>query len=519
MIKKPPRSWKSTVSTPTLDWEGVRSGHITLSDILLGPDPRYFFELFCKIPTQHGSKPFTLFPWMMAASIGVTPHEMMLKSREIGSSTLWVAEKVRKVLTNPGANLLIAADKEGNAINLMKYAKHIVMNLPEKIRPVIGKNNESTIEFPKLGNQIKALPGTVTSGRSERCKYLICTEMSFWDNPEEYWRSVTGALVEGGETVIESTANTESDLFHDMWFDEDNGYRKHFYGWQSNPTHTKEWYEQRKKEIPESFLFYREYPDFPEQAFQSSTDIYFDRDDISRGEAAVREPLRSIPATHAGNTVGRLMVWKLPLPGRHYVIGVDVAEGKSNNRGKPDYSNAKVLDWRTGEHVATLHCRLPDDLFAKELFSLGHEYNRAFMGVERNGPGLAVIRTLQALNYPADRFYYQESYNTGLQGSFDKTSNIGWLTTTKTKPVMIADLNTAIHAGELSSPDAGFWQEAKSFGRDLKAKGSAHDDQIMSMAIAEQARKAYRPGINQAAESKNRNTSSGRSWAWMFGRG
>ena len=188
-------------------------------------------------------------------------------------------------------------------------------------------------------------------------------------------------------------------------------------------------------------------------------------------------------------------------------MGADVAEGKSNSRGKPDWSNAKVLDWRTGDHVATVHCRLPDDEYAKVLVQVSKDYNEAYVAVERNGPGLAVIRSMQAHNYK--NFYYHES-DDPRKG---RSSHIGWLTTSASKPSMLNDLAVAIKAQEFTSPDAGFWDEARSLGRDGKALGSAHDDQVMSAAIAEQARRAYRPGQRRAPEGKGQQVGN-RLFSW-----
>jgi hypothetical protein len=501
------------MTTPWLD-PALRP---SVDDILFGADPRWFFELFLDIPTQAGSAKFHLFPWMHDVALSVTDHEIMLKSRDVGSSTFWIAEKLRKVLTHPGANLLIAADKEGNAVNLIRYARHMVQRLPDEFRPRVGKDNETMIEFPELGNYIKALPGTASSGRSERCTYLICTEMAFWEKPEEYFAAVTGALVAGGETVIESTANTTSDLFHEMWHDALNGYKKRFCGVFENPNHTEAWYDKRRLEIKEPHLFFREYPSTSFQAFQSSADIYFDKDDLEQSSLFIRPPLSTTPVSaNDGEPLGYTYLWKRPLPGRHYVIGVDVAEGKTNARGKPDYSDAKVLDWQTGEHICTLHCRLTDDLFASEVFDLGKHYNDAFVAVERNGPGLAVIRTMQALGYT--NLYYQEQVDDYILGSKTRTRHVGWLTSGRTKPLMISDLNGAIHAGDFISPDGNLWDEAKSFGRDLKAKGGAHDDQVISAAIAWQAKQAYRPtrSYQQVGEQGRATARRDYSWSDMF---
>ena len=502
-----------TYSYPPLDWSILQGK--SARDILVHPDRRYFLSLL-KVPTQSGPRRPGLLPWMhQILWEGVTVREITLKSREVASSTFWVMEKLHKVLLNPGASLLIAADKEDNAVQLMRYVKTMVDTLPAEIRPAIGRSNETLLEFPKLGSYIKALPGTVTSGRAQRGKYLICTEMAFWDKPEVYYGSVQGALVPktafdpvADEIAIESTANTQSDLFHDFWMDSENGFTKRFVSVWDNPGHTPEWYAQKRREIKDRFLFLREYPETADQAFTGSADSYVDPDTVAAGQVSIKVPLetRELPRGQ-----GYVHLWKRPTPGTHYVVGADVAEGKLSSRGKPDWSNAKVLNWRTGEHVATIHTRLPDDEYAAVLHDLGLEYNSAFVAVERNGPGLAVIRVLQAKGY--ENLYFQEALIPGLLGTSSPTRNVGWLTTSASKAPACSDLYAAMKAGEFLSPDAGFWDEAKSFGRQtLKGMGGAHDDQWMSAVIAWQARKSYHPGWMEDGDDQGPAFTPKRSW-------
>lgn len=477
---------------PSIDYD-----RLSLEEILFGPDPRPFMELFLKVPTQDGVAPFILWPWMHeVASTGVTPREMMLKSREIGSSTFWVAEKLRKVLTHPGSTLLIAANKEDNARNLIKYAKSMIRHLPPELKPRITADNQTEIELGDLGCLIKAMAGTATSGRSDRCKYLICTEMAFWGadgktNPEEYWVAVTGALVEGGEIVLESTAHTQADMFHDFWFDDDNGYRKHFYPWNANPTHHGAWYQQRASEITDKFMFLRDYPSTPAEAFTSASDTYFDADTILAGKTYIRPPLETRQIGQERQTPGQILVWKRPVAGRHYVIGADVAEGRKTSRERPDWSTAVVIDARSYEHVASVHCRLPDDEFARQLVQVAQEYNRAQLAIERNNFGQAVIRTAQAYGY--DNFFHQ-SVQMRAEGRDLTVDEIGWATSSKTrKNNMLNDLYQLMKSGDVQSPDAGFWDEAQDMDRGTLRAINGHDDRVMAMGIAVGAALLYQP--------------------------
>lgn len=485
-----------------------------VEEIMTGRDARWFLELCVKIPTQRGIKPFVLYPWMhQVAYEGLADRQIMLKSREIGSTTFWTALLLREVLTHPGANLLIAADKEENAVNAIRYVKTMVENLPDQVRPKTGKYNETTVEFPGLGNYIKALPGTPKAGRAERALYLLATEQAFWEQDSVYWNAVTGALVEGGTIVIESTANGPEGLFHDIWHAQDNDYAKHFWGWTANPEHTPEWYQRRRKDIPDRFLFIQEYPETAEQAFIGSADSYFDPDVVAAGQEEVRRPVEE---SVIGKDLGWIHTWKKPLPGAHYVIGADVAEGKASSKDdNPDWSDATILDWATGEHVATIHTRVTEDEYAALLHQYAKEYNNAHLAVERNGPGNGVLMWLRAKGY--DNLYYEVSLVDEVRGMVRQAKKFGWTTNENTKGVMLMDLYAAIKAYHFRSPDALFWSQAKVINRATKrAMGKQKDDKVVSAAIAWQAKRKYNPARDYAAAGTVDEGEDGRSWVGMW---
>lgn len=465
-----------------------------LQTILLGPDPRWFFSLFVKIPTQHGSRPFIIYPWMNRTIVsGITDREIMLKAREIGSSTFWTAYFLRLTLTHPGANMLIAANTEKNATNLMAYARHMVMGLPDQIRPAIGKNNDTMLEFPGLGNHIYAAPGTADSVRSERAMYILGTEVAFWKDPGEYWPAVYGTRVPGAKIALESTANSAADLFAEMYHDPHNGFRKLFFNRHENPTHDAQWWEETKRDIKDPVKRAREYPETDTEAFTLSGNTMFDQDLVTDGLGESRDPLsrRDLPR-------GEVRIYKNPRIGRHYILAADVSEGKENSDGRPsDASVCRVVEWRTGEDVAVIDCRIPDDQYAQEIYKLWTMYNRGHIAVERNGPGLAVIRTLQQLGVPTADFYHHTETVRELGAITSPRKHIGWLTTAASKSHALAELNKSLHAGDLDCPDKEFWTQMRSFGRDGKALGQAHDDHVMARAIAEVARAEYKPTRKQ----------------------
>jgi len=161
------------------------------------------------------------------------------------------------------------------------------------------------------------------------------------------------------------------------------------------------------------------------------------------------------------------------------------------------------LDWRTGFHVATLHGRWEPRDFARRVVHLAVRWNNGFVGVERNGPGLAVMEAMAQLHYP--NVYNEIRVSSGGRPQVTE----GWVTTKATKPVMIAEMQEAIAAGELRTADEvaiGEFltyvreepriQEVKTHGRSQKvgAQRGKYDDIVIAYMIAWQMRKYYERG-------------------------
>lgn len=177
---------------------------------------------------------------------------------------------------------------------------------------------------------------------------------------------------------------------------------------------------------------------------------------------------------------GFIKIYKAPEPGVPYVIGADIAGDGS------DSFVAQVLDNRTGEQVATLKHRTDEDLFTHQLFCLGMCYNTALIGVETNWSTYPVME-LERLKYP--RQYVRETFDSFTHKV--KTA-YGFNTNTKTRPVIISELITAVRDDIRIVNDEDTLEEMLTFVRDEhyrpEAEEGAHDDCVLALAIAHHIR-------------------------------
>ena len=173
-----------------------------------------------------------------------------------------------------------------------------------------------------------------------------------------------------------------------------------------------------------------------------------------------------------------LEVWKDVQGGKSYVIGVDAAAGLPQG----DFSVAVVLDAKTCAHCATLRGRIPPDLFAEQVERLGRRYNIALIAVEREASGNTVLKVLRDKSYPNIYFYRDFTKRMGTE-----IPQPGWLTSSKTRPMMIDYFNSILRSNSLESYSKNLFQEASSFiyiGVVAKAAAGQYDDELMAMLIA-----------------------------------
>src|SRR5439155_18352192 len=77
-----------------------------------------------------------------------------------------------------------------------------------------------------------------------------------------------------------------------------------------------------------------------------------------------------------------------------YVIIVDVAQGDSNTFSQGDYHVIKVFDHHSHDEVAVHESRMDIHELPLWVLLIAHYYNTATLGVEVNGPGIAVVDPL-----------------------------------------------------------------------------------------------------------------------------
>ena len=191
-------------------------------------DPVYFMKKYCQIqhPTR-GRIPFKLYPFQEKSLEDLSDHDynIILKSRQLGISTLSAGYSLWLMLFQEDKNVLVIATKQEVAKNLVTKVREMHNYLPSWLKGTTVEDNKLSLRF-KNGSQIKAVSSSGDAGRSEALSLLVIDEAAFIDKIDEIWASAQQTLATGGKAIILSTPNGTGNFFHKTWVAAEEGRNK-----------------------------------------------------------------------------------------------------------------------------------------------------------------------------------------------------------------------------------------------------------------------------------------------------
>lgn len=445
-------------------------------------DPKYYLEHFTKIKGKTpGLIPFILNEAQkdLFNTLRTKNRVIILKARQMGFSTAAVGWIYHKTIMTPGTTSAIIGYNGDLTKELLDKVKMFYSSTPIAQRPTIQYNSKTEISFPKINSKIIVLPSTDNVGRGYTIHNALLTELAMWENAEEKMAALTNAVPTDGKIIIESTPRGAGNLYHRMWSMEDNGYTKKEYGWWWG--YSEEELEQKRKEN-DPMKFAEEY----ELNFLATGRPVFDQAAVARQRRNILKVGDLITHRDGTQTTVRKqeewVIYKDPVPGRMYVMGVDTSEGVTGG----DYSVAVIFDRMTGEEVAFYRYLVAPDRMGVILDKMGRYYNNAFMVVEANNHGLTVLTILKQMLYPA--LYFRPTKFDAMSSSW--SDKMGWKTTVMTRPLMIDDLNQVTREDHLIIHSKDILDEMTVFIYDksnsMVPQEGFHDDCIFATGIAYQ---------------------------------
>jgi hypothetical protein len=282
---------------------------------------------------------------------------------------------------------------------------------------------------------------------------------------------------------------------------------------------------------------FESYPITPMEAFQSSGECAFDKTSLMYqlnkncrkprlvGEISLSDPRLGVVNTDLIREVrddeilprrkgeeelkrDRLWIWEKPDPSEVYYISGDTALGVVDG----DYSVAEV--WRGGigrdpdVQVAEWWGHCPPTQFANIMAALGFWYKQAGstaseIAVEYQGPGITAGDKLIEMDYPN---LYRPRHKDRVSTQF--TPYFHWVTTIKTRDLIIATMNEALLSGTVIIRSEGLIDEMFDFaamesGGKYQGQGNT-DDACMSAQIGLYCLRETTIDLRQMSDTRER---------------
>lgn len=413
------------------------------------------------------------------------------KARQLGASWLPTNFDCWEMLFKDNIRLSVIAQNDEYAIKHIGRLKAVYRNQPKFLRrklPVVGYDNKHTFGIGTLHTMsvCDALIPDPDTARGISARRVRCEEFAHWHNAAEVYLALRGTTADAGRQVlIVTTANGEGNKYYELWNKASSGtipLKTVFFPWDTHPGRDPDFKRRMIEEHGKAYAD-QEWPDDPEQMFQSSGSRYFDI--AATALLAPREPLRT-------ERNGQCLIYQEPQPGKLYVLGADVADGGG------DACAASVKDVVTGRTVAELHSSTwKAGEFGHELIALAYRYNEALLIVERMGPGYAALEVIMTARYPY--IYCQQKWDELQKGW--REGDPGWLTNKSTRPILLSTYDEALRLGDTAPAGDHSIREVRIFQHNPRTKrpdapDGAHDDCVFAEAICWQGVlyvRAYKP--------------------------
>jgi hypothetical protein len=443
-------------------------------------DPVYFIKNYVWL--QHATKGkilFKLYDYQeeLVRACEENDRVIALISRQMGKTQtismylLWFA------MFNRDKTIVIASKNNAHAMEIMDRIRFAYEELPHWLKAGCKYYNKHNIEFDN-GSRIKSEATTEKTGRGLAISKLYLDELAFISPRVQtaMWRSLSPTLSTGGQAIISSTPNGDTDLFADLWRganSQQNAFKPVFYPWNLHPDRDETYIKKMQGELGPI--------GFRQEVlceFISSDAMLIDSLRLSflKGKKPLTENMG-------------FKFWTNDIGGKTktYLIGLDPATGNGS-----DFTVIEVVEFPAMKQIAELRLNTVNIplIYAKLkwLFKYLRQptpngRSEIIWSFERNGVGEALVAMIQN-----DDSMDGGVYLDGVDLYNESANRLGVYTTGKSKLLSCMQLKNLIEKGptgiEINSDVLLIeLQNFVAVGGTYQAKKGCTDDAIMAMAV------------------------------------
>jgi hypothetical protein len=452
-------------------------------------DFQYFARRWIKIThPKRGLVPFVMYPYQerMVRDYELHRFNIISKFRQGGATTTTVLWCMWRCLFKLDQKILVVSIGDREAIGAGKMVKNALENLPDWLKPQMGKNNDHEKEFTDTNSVIFFF--SPKAARSMSLTYLIIDEAAFIQKMDELWAAMMPTLATGGSCVVISTVNGIGNWYEEMYHKSLDG-KAPFHvidiDYTEHPDYCQPDFAPKMRASLGEKRWLQEF----ERSFLGTGETYIEAAKLAELDKQTRydEPIRILfPEWDSTKddekdelmmgkeyVGGALWIWKEPEAGRDYILSADVSEGVGDDG---DFSAFTILDVRACEQVAEFYSnQVPPHIFSQIISQMGLYYNTAHVIVENMGAGISVLSRLQH-NLFYENLHYDEHDKPGIRMG------------PQNRPVILEALQYAVNANILKVHSRRLVRELKTFiynrsKKRAEAQKGKHDDAVVAMAL------------------------------------
>lgn len=447
-------------------------------------DPVHFMKKYCTIqhPTR-GRIHFNLYPFQedVLRQFSEYKSNIVLKSRQLGISTLSAAYSLWKMIFVKDYNVLVIATTQDTAKNLVTKVRVMYDGLPSWLKTGAGSDEHNKLSLRlENGSQIKAVSSNPESARSAGVSLLIIDEAAFINKMDEVWAASQQTLATGGDLIALSTPNGVGGWFHQKWVEanEHGLMNPIFLPWTVHPDRDQSWRDKQTAELGDKIASQECDGDFLASGYG-----------VIDGEILkwYMETYMKPPVEKRG-TSQDLWIWEYPDYTKDYVVCADVARGDGS-----DFSTFHVIEIETITQVAEFKSKINTREFGRLLVAISTEYNNALLSIENSNIGWDTVQevldagyknlyySMKQPNYVDEHLHIFKGYDL-----MDKSELVpGFTMSNRTRPLVISKLQTyfleqapIIYSERLINELLVFiWN-----GQKAEARNGYNDDLVLALA-------------------------------------
>ena len=498
-------------------------------------DVQYALKTYLQTYDNTASRyvPLELFPDQLSLLQDYEEYNenIALKYRQAGVSTVtaaWISRKLVFAKKLKPEKILIIANKLDTSLEMANKIRAFVGQWPSWTGVDFAPEKNSQKHY-KLTNgcEVKAVATSKDALRGFTPTILVFDEAAFIEADSDFWAACMASLSTGGKVIVVSTPNGYDPIYYEIYdqaLRNMNDFKITEMYWFRDPRYAKDLYLVKTDDIIHYLLNKEEYSEkdiisweekpFKERDYEelkelmnqgykpSSTwfeamvkKLKYDKRKVSQElecnflgsgdnvfdsklmqtvrENMIREPQNKM----MGNA---LWIWKEPVVGHKYVMGVDVSRGDSE-----DFSSFQIIDFDEREQVAEFVGKLPPDTMAEVCYKWANMYS-CFVVIDiTGGMGVSTSRKLQEMNF---KNLYVDGVDSTNKWKYDPKAaeKIPGINFNNKRVQIIASFEEVMRHG-FRIYSSRLYNEMNTFvyinGRPDHQKGH-HDDLIMSIAMA-----------------------------------